>query len=66
MAVAPLLGKIGILHASPQLFVLPKDNKLGAFREQYGNLFGMLEERPTDKIEKSKVFAGAKDIEKSF
>lgn len=66
MAVAPLLDKIGILHATPELFVLPKDNKLGAFKEQYGNLFGMLEERPTDKIEKTKIFAGAKDIEKSF
>lgn len=66
MAVAPLLDKIGILHANPRLFVLPKDAKLGAFRDQYGNLFGMLEERPTDKIEKTKVFAGAKDIEKSF
>jgi hypothetical protein len=66
MAVAALLDKIGILHANPELFVLPKDNKLGAFKDQYGNLFGMLEERPTDKIEKNKVFAEAKDIEKSF
>lgn len=66
MAVAPLLDKIGILHASPALFVLPKDNKLGGFKEQYGNLFGMLEERPTDKIAKPKIFGGAKDIEKSF
>ncbi len=66
MAVAPLLDKIGILHATPALYVLPKDNKLGAFRDKYGNLFGMLEERPTDKLEKGKVFAGAKDIEKSF
>lgn len=66
LTVAPLLDKIGILHASPELFVLPKDNKLGTFKEDYGNLFGMLEERPTDKIEKGKIFGGAKDIEKSF
>jgi hypothetical protein len=66
LAVAPLLDKIGILHASPELFVLPKDNKLGTFKDDYGNLFGMLEERPTDKIDKSKIFGGAKDIEKSF
>lgn len=66
MAVAPLLDKINILHASPTLYVLPKDNKLGAFRENYGNLFGMLEERPTDKIGKQDVFGSAKDIEKSF
>lgn len=66
MAVAPLLEKIGILHATPALYVLPKDNKLGAFKENYGNLFGMLEERPTDKIDKPDIFGGAKDIEKSF
>ncbi|MEO6287792.1 MAG: BamA/TamA family outer membrane protein [Dyadobacter sp.] len=66
MAVAPLLDKIGILHASPELYVLPKDNKLGTFKDDYGNLFGMLEERPTDKIEKDKIFGRAKDIEKSF
>ncbi len=66
MAVAPLLDKIGILHATPKLYVLPKDNKLGAFKDKYGNLFGMLEERPTDKLEKEKVFGAAKDIEKSF
>ncbi|MCF0069036.1 outer membrane protein assembly factor [Dyadobacter sp. CY261] len=66
MAVAPLLDKIGILHATPELYVLPKDKKLGSFETKYGNLFGMLEERPTDKLEKPKIFAGAKDIEKSF
>lgn len=66
MAVSGLLDKIGILHATPTLYVLPKDNKLGSFKKDYGNLFGMLEERPTDKIEKKKIFAGADDIEKSF
>ncbi|MCF0075563.1 hypothetical protein LZD49_34130 [Dyadobacter sp. CY261] len=66
MAVAPLMDKIGVLHATPKLYVLPKSEKLGDFRADYAGLFGMLEERPNDKIAKDKVFAGANDIEKSF
>ncbi|MCF0049062.1 outer membrane protein assembly factor [Dyadobacter sp. LJ53] len=66
MAVAPLMDKIGVLHATPKLFVLPDDPRLGDFQAGYAGLFGMLEERPNDKIEKDKVFGGAKDIEKSF
>jgi hypothetical protein len=66
MAVSPLLDKTGILHARPKLYVMPDDEKLGPFRSDYAHLFGMLEERPNDKIAKDKVFAGARDIEKSF
>jgi len=66
LAVSYLMDKITLLHATPELYVLPKDDKLGSFKESYGNLFGMLEERPTDKIDKDNIFGGAKDIEKSF
>ncbi|HTF20638.1 MAG TPA: BamA/TamA family outer membrane protein [Chryseolinea sp.] len=66
MAVSYWLDKLGILHASPSLYVLPDNDALGSFRTQYAHLFGMLEERPTDKIDAGNVFAGAKDIEKSF
>ena len=66
MAVAPLLDKINILHASPKLYVLPDNEKLGAFKKDYAGLYGMIEERPTDKIAKKNIFGGARDIEKSF
>lgn len=66
LAVSHWLDQLNILHASPSLYVLPDDNTLGVFRGEYRNLFGMLEVRPTDKIEKDKIFGGAKDIEKSF
>lgn len=65
MVVSPLLDQIDILHAHPALYVLPDDERLGSFRKSYSNLFGMLEERPNDKIEKSKIFGGATAIEKS-
>jgi hypothetical protein len=66
LAVAHWMDKIDILHATPTLYVLPDDDALGVFRGDYANLFGMLEIRPTEKIEKEKVFGGADDIEKSF
>ena len=65
MAVAPLLDEINILHATPTLYVLPDDAKLGPFRKKYGNLFGMLEENPGKKNKEGKHFADAEDIEKS-
>ena len=46
MVAAPLLEELNILHATPTLYRLPDDAKLGPFRKKYGNLFGMLEESP--------------------
>ncbi|MEJ1237996.1 BamA/TamA family outer membrane protein [Chryseolinea sp. T2] len=66
MAVAYWLEQLNILHATPALYVLPDDDALGMFRKDYANLFGMLEIRPTDKIQKDKIFGHARDIEKSF
>lgn len=51
MVVAPLLDKIDILHATPRLFLLPDDHKLGVFQKSYGNMLGQLEESP-GKIKK--------------
>ncbi len=64
MPVGYLLNKLDILHANPTLYVLPPGEALGSWKD-YGNLFGMLEDRPSDKIEKDKIFGGADDIEKS-
>lgn len=44
LVVDPLLDAAGILHASPQLFVLPDDARLGEFRK-YAGMMGLLEER---------------------
>ena len=43
-----LLDETDILHARPELYVLPDHPGLGAFREPYAGLFGMLEDRPKD------------------
>ena len=65
MVVAPLLSEIGILHATPSLYRLPDDAKLGPFRKKYGNLFGMLEESPGKPNTDGKYFADADGIDQS-
>ena len=54
------LRAAGVLHAEPQLVVLPDDPKLGAFRDFAGKL-GTIEEFPEDPKE-GKGFGGAVDI----
>src|SRR5512139_3727171 len=50
LIVAPLLEAAGILHATPQLFVLPDDPRLGKL-SAFAGLLGLLEERIADRLE---------------
>jgi hypothetical protein len=45
LSIPPLAQALGVPHASPQLVYVPDDPRLGRFREDYGNLFALLEER---------------------
>ncbi len=65
MAAEVMLNELGLLHAHPNLYLLPNDGKLGSFRESYGNLLGMLEELPSSSKKGEKVFAGADEILRS-
>lgn len=65
MAVAALLDEIDILHATPKLYILPDDPKLGTFQKRYGNLLGMLEDNPSKPNNAGKVFGGADKIYQS-
>lgn len=60
-----LLDETDILHAKPELYVLPDHHRLGAFREPYAGLFGMLEERPGDPSNEIQGFMGADDVTRS-
>ena len=67
MATDVLLNKLDILHAHPVLYIMPDDPNLGAFRNPFGNMLGMLEERQTNPDTKEELsFAGADKIRKSF
>ncbi|GEJ56580.1 hypothetical protein AMYX_13210 [Anaeromyxobacter diazotrophicus] len=53
LVVAPLLEAAGVLHATPELFVMPDDPRLGTFRGEFAGMLGAIEQRP------GRGFAGA-------
>ncbi len=44
LSIPPLAKALRVPHATPILVYVPDDPRLGRFREDYGNLFAMLEE----------------------
>src|SRR6266702_900466 len=63
LVVAPLLGAAGVLHAEPQMVVLPEDARLaGLDCVRPGFKLGMIEERPTEGPDNEPGFAGAADL----
>ncbi|MCB0549539.1 MAG: BamA/TamA family outer membrane protein [Phaeodactylibacter sp.] len=66
LAVAPMLQKLGILHASPHLYVMPDAPRLGQFRSTFANMLGMVEERPTNGGKGPLPFGNADQIYKSY
>ena len=66
LAVNHLLNSTGILHANPALYILPDDPKLGVFRDEYGNMPGMLEEKPKKSRNERPGTFNADDVVRSF
>jgi hypothetical protein len=51
LVVAPLLEAAGVLHATPQLAIMPDDPELGQFRETFAGMLGLLEPRIEEEVE---------------
>lgn len=62
LVASRLLDNLDILHAQPEVFVMPVDGKLGPFQHKFGGMIGMIEERPSGRKEVRSVFAGADEI----
>jgi hypothetical protein len=62
LVVAPLARAAGVLHAEPELVVLPDDPVLGTFRREFAGMLGILEERPDENEGGATAFAGARKI----
>lgn len=65
MAVDIMLNELEVLHAHPVLYSMPDDPKLGPFRGRYGNLLGMLEEKPLNPKKVDVPFDGADEVLRS-
>jgi hypothetical protein len=59
IVVAKLLDGAGVLHATPQLVVMPNDPALGEFRDAFAGMLGWIEVRPTEESEQAPGFADA-------
>jgi len=65
--VVPMLNAVGVLQAVPKIVILPDDEKLGEFRENFGGLLGMIEIHPeADKDKNDPDFEGAEKILNTF
>ena len=62
MVVGSMLDATEILHARPKLYIMPPSDELGGFKPKYGNLLGMLEEKPKNVKDVKVPFAGADNI----
>ncbi|MEZ4455102.1 MAG: hypothetical protein R2882_00935 [Gemmatimonadales bacterium] len=62
LAVPPIVTAAGVLHAEPVLVLMPDDPALGAFREEFAGVLGLLEERPRDDDDDDVSFAGARKV----
>lgn len=62
VVVPPLLEAAGVLHATPELVVMPDDPALGQFRPVFANLVGTIELYPRPKGDGNPGFADASAV----
>lgn len=65
LAVSRMLDATDIMHAQPQLFVLPDDTALGPFRKEFANMPGFLEDKPVGSDKGEQGFNGADKVSQS-
>ena len=61
--VAELSKAIEIYHTNPQLFYIPKQERLGKYNVEYGDGLYLIEERPAKEHQNHASFGNAPDIE---
>ena len=60
--VNPMAGKVGLLHANPNLYYVPKQPRLGRFNDIFGGELYLLEERPTGDWSTNPDFANSDNL----
>jgi hypothetical protein len=62
LVVASLAEAVGVLHATPELVIMPDDEKLGEFRARFAGMLGFIEERPDEGPEGQPGFAESEKV----
>lgn len=58
LVVPKLADAVGIYHANPRYVYLPKDDRLGVYKESFGDAVYLFEERPDDDLWKDEPSFG--------
>ncbi len=66
IAVAALIDQLGLPSSDPQVYLLPDHPKLGPFREEFANTFGLLELKPKGTKKTDNAFRDATKVVSSF
>ncbi|HEU5049719.1 MAG TPA: BamA/TamA family outer membrane protein [Gemmatimonadales bacterium] len=66
LVVPPLASALGILHAQPQLAIMPDDPRLGEYREEFAGMLGIIEEFADDLPDGKPGFAGSEEVVNSL
>jgi len=66
IVVAYLIDQLGLPSSSPQLYLLPDHPRLGSFREEFANTFGLLELKPKGSKKTENAFRDATKVVSSF
>ncbi|RAV28848.1 metallophosphoesterase [Sinomicrobium soli] len=57
LAVGELSDAVGVLHANPELYYVPRQKALGQYNDRYGDALYLIEERVTDGHGRLESFA---------
>ena len=63
LMVPPFLEAIGVMHVTPELYVMPDDPALGEFRKTFAGMLGTVELSPQEAPEDKPGFGGSSHIE---
>lgn len=66
LVVTPILEKVGIFEAKPELVFLPDDNKLGTYKDEFGGLLGFIEEHPSEGQDDQLGFENSADVKGTY
>ncbi len=66
LVVAEILDSVGIIHNRPYLVYMPDDEKLKEFKEEFGDMLGLIEIHPDVDKEMGIEYRGAEDIKTTY
>lgn len=62
ITIPPLIEPTGIYHTNPQILFIPKQERLGQFNDEFGDMLFLFEQRPDENWASAANFGNAENI----